>query len=370
MNYFIKKYFTFDKKFFLNKIIPCLCAFFLVISVSLIISVIVQNDAIYATLDKNSDSFIHIKREINQGVAFSMLDSSPIFASVIQFISSLIFLFLIFFVIKNPVCCFFLAAVSFGGFFNFFDRFALKTIDGIKTTGVLDYLQFSFWQPVFNIPDMCVVGGSICFIISFIIVFIIDASSYTQIDKKKEINLFIDTCFENLNIGVFQEDFFNIKICVPTHNNLTDISIDYIKNMLEKISVNIKQINNIYLTIGPGSFTGCRIGCIFAKVLKTINPDLKIYTVDSLRLQKNNNSLSIIDAKGKKFYTALYINNELKQPIGIKTMDEISSIAKELNIPIYKNYENVDIFANFFLNKSDFSLTNLPFDPLYIKNPI
>jgi predicted transglutaminase-like protease len=136
---------------------------------------------------------------------------------------------------------------------------------------VLDYLQFSnnmVGGSIFNVPDMCVVGGTILFLVAFIIYTIIGmvVNLEKNVNKNKPINLFIDTTQKHLNICLFQGIEINIRKSIPTNNNLTDVAIEHIRKLLKYAKVQPNQIDNIYITIGPGSFTGDRIGSIIVKV--------------------------------------------------------------------------------------------------------
>lgn len=76
------------------------------------------------------------------------------------------------------------------------------------------------------------------------------------------------------------------------------------------------QITDIYISIGPGSFTGLRIAVAIAKAMHLAN-SLKIVTVDTLdviaqnapsdpKADKTRRIASILDAKRNQFYVAAY----------------------------------------------------------------
>ncbi|MBN2375367.1 MAG: tRNA (adenosine(37)-N6)-threonylcarbamoyltransferase complex dimerization subunit type 1 TsaB [Sedimentisphaerales bacterium] len=84
-----------------------------------------------------------------------------------------------------------------------------------------------------------------------------------------------------------------------------------------------KQIEQIHLSIGPGSFTGLRIAVALAKALSFAQPHIKIVSVPSTDVLIQNatqaataqnlpiqNAACIIDAKRKQIYTALYEKND------------------------------------------------------------
>ncbi|MFP4015768.1 MAG: tRNA (adenosine(37)-N6)-threonylcarbamoyltransferase complex dimerization subunit type 1 TsaB [Halanaerobiales bacterium] len=85
-------------------------------------------------------------------------------------------------------------------------------------------------------------------------------------------------------------------------------NIDY---LIKQTGTSIKEIEGLAVTLGPGSFTGLRIGLstvkTFAQVLKI--PVIGISTLDSLAYNLNlvdNWLVPMIDAKRNRIYTSVY----------------------------------------------------------------
>jgi tRNA threonylcarbamoyladenosine biosynthesis protein TsaB len=104
-----------------------------------------------------------------------------------------------------------------------------------------------------------------------------------------------------------------------------------IRGLLEQFSLAPAQIEHIYISIGPGSFTGLRIAVTIAKIMHLAN-SIKIVAVDSLdvvaanvinliaagSLSASNQKLpstsdeavaAILDAKRGQFFIAVYERN-------------------------------------------------------------
>ena len=90
-----------------------------------------------------------------------------------------------------------------------------------------------------------------------------------------------------------------------------------ITDLLSKFSKKPDQIEHVYISLGPGSFTGLRIAVTIAKTVALAN-NAKIVTVDTLDCiaanispQDNSQRLGVIlDAKRGQFFIAVYEQSE------------------------------------------------------------
>jgi tRNA threonylcarbamoyladenosine biosynthesis protein TsaB len=96
-----------------------------------------------------------------------------------------------------------------------------------------------------------------------------------------------------------------------------------IDGLLKRFNRKPKEIENIYISVGPGSFTGLRIAVAFAKSMHLAN-GAKIITVDTLDVLAANVTdyikeenikdmtkvATILDAKRGQFFIAAYQNGQ------------------------------------------------------------
>lgn len=114
--------------------------------------------------------------------------------------------------------------------------------------------------------------------------------------------LIIDTTSSTLVIVVLDNDkrYENI---LNTNNNQAEIVMDEIKKLLSKASMTLKDIERCYVGVGPGSYTGVRIGITMAKTLKAINKEIIVKAFNSLLLYiGGNDGVCFRDAKSGKLY--------------------------------------------------------------------
>ncbi len=186
--------------------------------------------------------------------------------------------------------------------------------------------------------------------------------------------LFIDTTQNYCNIALINSRNQILDTYQElTNNNMTDVVVERISYILDKNKVSKNEIDSIYFLIGPGSFTGCRVGYIIVNTWANIK-HIKIYTMDSLLFQTNNGTgISIIDAKSNKKFIGIYD----KYKIIIKPKIVLNKDANILcnrfkKYHIFNDYRNIDFFERLeqHLNKFN-SIKDLnKLEPLYLKNPV
>ena len=96
-----------------------------------------------------------------------------------------------------------------------------------------------------------------------------------------------------------------------THSRRLLTSIDW---LMAEVGIGWRDIDGIGVSIGPGSFTGLRIGMATAKGLAAAGGIklLGVSTLDSLAAQCVSSQLvcSVLDARKKEVYAALYKRND------------------------------------------------------------
>lgn len=109
-------------------------------------------------------------------------------------------------------------------------------------------------------------------------------------------NLFIDTTTKYVSIITFDQDQIISAVQYLGNNDHTTSIYEHLSKL------NLEEIESIYVPIGPGSYTGVRIGVLVAKTLAhTLNA--KLYTINTLKLFYSGlNRQVALDARGKKYF--------------------------------------------------------------------
>ena len=188
----------------------------------------------------------------------------------------------------------------------------------------------------------------------------------------KSYSLFVDTTQNFCNIAILKNGKLQSFLSLPTNNNMTDIVVEHVNEQLKKNKIKLEQLKSLYLLIGPGSFTGCRVGYIvittFANLL-----NIPVFYTDSLLFQtKDGIGVSIIYAKSNKKYFAYYKRYKVIVKPQLVDAKNINKLLNKYRAPVYEDYKNVDVKKNlirhlpFFKKCKD--LNDL--EPLYIKEPV
>jgi len=188
----------------------------------------------------------------------------------------------------------------------------------------------------------------------------------------KSYSLYIDTTNNYCYAAIYQTKTLINSIKLKVDKNVTDIVVNAIDDLLKQNNVAKEEVDKIFLNIGPGTFTGVKVGVIVAKVWKIVYPDVKIYTSNSLLLQtKELPAVSVIDAKSNKLYIAVYAKDKtILEP----TLIDVDQLNNYTGLDVHKIYrDNVDeMYDNFLLHYDKFELVKDidKLEPIYLKDPV
>lgn len=112
-------------------------------------------------------------------------------------------------------------------------------------------------------------------------------------------SLLIDTCTEHGVVTFFSGDLILYNGTIPKGLHSSKYMIMEIDKGLKTLSLNVNDLQFIAVTIGPGSYTGIRIGVIAAKTLAYAGdrPIITLCSLDGYAPDNDGTFISIIDAK-------------------------------------------------------------------------
>ena len=138
----------------------------------------------------------------------------------------------------------------------------------------------------------------------------------------------------------------------------------YFEELLSEFNIEASDINEIFCSIGPGSFTGLRVGINFCKTLSYAHsiPLFPINTLHALSFlcsHDENSILSSIDAQKNSIFISIFTKNNkpLKQNLVIP-IEELNSFVSQpytvcgSGIERYKDFITPDVLTYLSLNES------------------
>ena len=172
----------------------------------------------------------------------------------------------------------------------------------------------------------------------------------------------IDTSTMAANVAVLEDDKLICEYTINTKKTHSQKLMPMIENILKLSDLDIKEIDAIAICVGPGSFTGLRIGMATAKAMAHVN-NIPLIGVNSLEILGanmdlcNRNICSILDAQRNQVYMNKYILKDYKitelEEISIKPIDElleeISSSNEDwvlVGEAVYKYKEKIEEISN------------------------
>jgi len=174
------------------------------------------------------------------------------------------------------------------------------------------------------------------------------------------IKLLIDTSDKEMGIGLFENKkclFEKYKIADKAYNKKIMPLID---ETLKQGKINVEDVDLFGATLGPGSFTGIRVGISVMKALSRAL-DKKIYGVSIPYIMAKSAGISdeivvLLDAGRKEFYFTRYNFNNKGKGVNYELFDKnetINSIKKDDAIVFLQNDVVVSDFVinNFKKNK-------------------
>ena len=171
---------------------------------------------------------------------------------------------------------------------------------------------------------------------------------------------------------------FSYKFQQEAIQKQSELTIPFLQEALNKNNLTLNDIDEVVVTVGPGSFTGIRIGMCVAKVLASMKK-IPLKAISSLNAFASlGKKIVILDAKAKRVYLGIYNDN-------VKVIDECVVEIETLKEMI-KEYPGYDVVLDSHLlslesekidvieNMNRISMDTLPVDnvdslvPIYLKD--
>lgn len=160
--------------------------------------------------------------------------------------------------------------------------------------------------------------------------------------------LIIDTSHKLLAVGIVRDSELLVYKQAIMAKRQSESLIPFVQSVLDAANLSTKNIDEIVITSGPGSYTGLRIGMAFVKVFG-LTQDVKVYTINTLlSLCGMEKAFVILDARSKRVFGA-YCNKGIVSEERIYSLDEVSLIEDKM-LGDLSLLGQVDVYGNIVAN--------------------
>ncbi len=195
--------------------------------------------------------------------------------------------------------------------------------------------------------------------------------------------LLLDTSNEYLSVGISKDKEIIYSVSFKAWQQQSEFLIPEIIKALNKVNLELKDIKEIVVAKGPGSYTGVRIALTFAKTIGTV-AKVDVKAISSLEIQGpyNEKYISVMNARSKRSYIGIYDNGKVileDQILSNEDVLNLISFYKEKKFKVYGDtsylnlnsdgLEIIDGLLSYSFNvEKEENILNLK--PVYLKDAI
>lgn len=175
--------------------------------------------------------------------------------------------------------------------------------------------------------------------------------------------LYIDTHFVNLVMGLFQDDQLLVKKVIESNEHSRE-TLPLLDRILSEYHLDVHDLKEIIVVVGPGSFTGVRIGVVIAKMLSyTLNIPVKEVTyLEAMAISYDSSVIVGLKDRNGAFIGEFDLHHQLVGDYYYLSNQELEESKKEIHFE-----DTVDLVkVKEFVNSREATSAHL-LKPLYVK---
>ncbi len=140
---------------------------------------------------------------------------------------------------------------------------------------------------------------------------------------KSSKTLFVDTATKSVFLALVVDGVLSDQVCREGVNNHSVTILPLLDDLLKRQNLTLKDLTDIVVGIGPGSYTGVRIGVSIAKMIGYLNC-IPVRTVSSLALLASSalsgTVVPFIDARRENAFMACF---EIQDGVMVRKFDDV-----------------------------------------------
>lgn len=142
--------------------------------------------------------------------------------------------------------------------------------------------------------------------------------------------ILLDSSNTSLTVGLANANGVLDSTSYEAWQSQSEHMIPELDALLNKYNVTYKDISDVVVSVGPGSYTGVRIAITIAKTI-AVATGAKLYGISSLRCQKDrkNPSICLINARSGRSYFGVFEDDKVLIEDTILTNDKVLEYISE-----------------------------------------
>jgi len=194
--------------------------------------------------------------------------------------------------------------------------------------------------------------------------------------------LAIETSSSNCSVSIFENDIILGTISINGRNVHDNLLAETTKQLLIFTKVNVDELKHISVNIGPGSFTGLRIGLSFAKgilfgrdakLIASSSNDIQYFSFDKNLLDSNFTKIAtLVSAGNDNFYYKLFqiSDNKWLDELQLISFNQLKNRIDEHTLIIGQINESIVNQHPYSISKELSSIDQINLAKFSIKNEI
>ena len=124
--------------------------------------------------------------------------------------------------------------------------------------------------------------------------------------------LLLDSSNKYLSVGLSKDGKVVDKIFYEAWQRQSEMMVTEVDNILKRNNIDKSELNGVVVGVGPGSYTGVRIGVTIAKTIAYVLK-IKLYAKSSLSLLKHQEfpTICVFNARSGRSYFGVYKGDEV-----------------------------------------------------------
>ena len=141
--------------------------------------------------------------------------------------------------------------------------------------------------------------------------------------------LLLDSSNKFLSVGLAKDGKVVDKISYEAWQRQSEMMVTEVGNILKRNNVDNKDLDGVVVGIGPGSYTGVRIGVTIAKTI-AYSLKIKVYAKSSLSLLKHQEfpTICVFNARSGRSYFAVYEGKRILEKDTVLENDKVLEYIK------------------------------------------